>query len=652
VFPTLQPLSPFRPFCPFSRTSLGKNGPNELLISCQTKGNGEFPPDLPFIDSLICPIRQLQQGTDFVTLYLRETKVPLMKLKSIVLVLIAALSTFASASIEHAKNDQSLVWTREHNLIETMEKHNVIPVTRGKNDLVLIARIGGAYSEIILCAPPSGDAFAVAEIVNKAIDADQVKWNQEDDYAAVRMAWSRAHYFNYHGTNLVQIGKLVEALTLSGWKVSGCVATSKSASTNISSTPFSRNSSYNFYSLKDSPSEVRVEVSVSAFLTFLIFLIPFGPICVLLTGYLIALTYCRNPNIPADNRRKVYRFMIGKVVIGSICICLPIAIFLIGSGGLTPVGDLWFGSYGSSFMMPIVMITLPVIFLLLIPLSRLESRILSETPDKPNFVPSRVKGVSGINQKRQLMLTLPFFFGGTLIYSLVFILPQHSGISVASRFVGLFLMMFSTQIASFIVSRTKPLERPNETTEPAVLRAYDLAVRSQVNLLNISIIEPGDTKQTIGVSYMNNKLIITRKAIDELSAEALDFGVALALQDSMAVMIPIVLICVVAVALTLPVIKYATQHIDPSNRVFATFGIQFGMAFLIVPFTMKFIMLHQDRKLRKALALVPNAEAAREYITRSINQENRRLKRVTDRQLRIIDDFERNSSNHRGNHSE
>ncbi len=89
-------------------------------------------------------------------------------------------------------------------------------------------------------------------------------------------------------------------------------------------------------------------------------------------------------------------------------------------------------------------------------------------------------------------------------------------------------MFSAAPIAGRVFANTNFSKLKSQTDNPMVTRVVEIATAANCPLGSVDVIEPRDQAQTVEVSAMSGRLSITRRAIDELSDKALDFGIAYA----------------------------------------------------------------------------------------------------------------------------
>jgi hypothetical protein len=181
-------------------------------------------------------------------------------------------------------------------------------------------------------------------------------------------------------------------------------------------------------------------------------------------------------------------------------------------------------------------------------------------------------------------------------------------------------MAFAAPLAGRIFASTNFSKLKEQSNDPLVSRVVALATAINCQLAGVDVIEPRDQAQGVSITFMNGRLTLTRKAIDQLSGDALDFGIAYSLQGKpyrlMLTLFPVVIL--LAGLNTFFIVHRLKESVPAPQRAPASFLSMLLMVVPLIPYVKWITAKEAKRQVRDGLRIVPNRSAAIEWFEASM----------------------------------
>ncbi|MDR3688158.1 MAG: hypothetical protein P4L46_02180 [Fimbriimonas sp.] len=563
---------------------------------------------------------------------------------------IACVLMWLAASVCPAQVTESAEWlikTREHNFIATIRKHQLGPEVLERKQLYLIARTGAAFAQVIVAANPNENAKALAEDLRRGFGAADVAYSQEDDYAAAVANFSRGRLLSREHAWDFDLGAVVRVLREDGWTVFGGVSVTRDASDGIPATEVTHSNSIATFPIEpliDRPIHLQARMSVVLWL--LPFVVVFGPLLALIGGFSVAVIVAKRTDIELTRRRALYKSCAIKPIYWAIGLCIPISMLGILGGFLIPIADLWFGTSSvATALIPFLFLSMPIPMLLLIPMSGVENRLFSDNADKPDFQGSKTVNLTPSSKYTPIGLMLAFFIVGFGMTAYSSSLPKQQASRSTIRLIGTVVMFGGIPLSGYMSAKFTARKIPAQTGDPIVERALRIARESKCLCGGVDLIEPRDQSQRVSIVSYNGRLTITRKAIESLSPDSLDFGIAYSLLgSSVRQILPFFLVIIpLSFVFAFFLMPYVRAHAPVETRSFLLFFAMLAPAIVAMPLMLSIVRNSQRRQIRGALSVVPSRAAGQEWLDKSmetplVTMSPQRFERNRSRIFAMFDD--------------
>ena len=528
----------------------------------------------------------------------------------------------ALAEIKESKN--SIVLAQNHSFIKVIAENSLGPETLSKRQVYLLVRLGAAYADIVVCAQPSKSAKGLATTLANGMGISDAVYSQEDDYAAAEAEISFGKLFSQKHEWDFDINQVKRAFQDAGWEVFGGVKINSDSVAGVPASPITVTKTHNDYSLESlTKAPVHLHAAISPIIVVLPFFVFFGPSGVLLISFLVAYAFAKRKDLDVARRRKLFANLIRFPLFGTMALCLPLSMFVIFGGLLVPVADLWFGSPNQAgAFIPVVMGGMPLLILLFIPISRVETRLFSNAPDKLNFETAQFVPVAGPSRKPQIWLGLTFVAIGAAVQFGGIFYGGKGGVRMTTQLLGFAIMFGGMPLSALILARTRKGNPLESSSDPLAKRVIELSKATKTDVLAVDVIEPRDQAQGVAVTLYSGRLSITRKAIDELSDSGMDFAIAHALAAKTGRSVLTMFAVILPFALIFAGIQSwvrSQTHATSASPFFLMLPMLL-MPVLMLPVMFKVIERDRFRNMRDTLKLVPNVQAAEEWIEKSCAQ--------------------------------
>jgi len=537
---------------------------------------------------------------------------------------------------------QWLIGSKNQNFIKLIQRHGLAPEKLGRKDIYLIVRVGASFAQVVVAADSRESAKGLAEDLRRGMGVTEASYSQEDDYAAAEANISNAQIFSRERSWDFDLGSVVRILESDGSKVFGGVSVAKDANSSIATAEITHSSSTCTYPLEPLiRSPIHLQARMVLGMWILPFVVVFGPLTALIVGFALAVWVAKRKGIELTRRRALYKALAIYPMFGAIGLCLPISLFAIFSGTLVPIADLWFGTsnVGIAFL-PIIFLSLPLPMLLLIPMSRVETRLFSDQADKVGFQPSKVVPLTPRPKLALVSIMVACIAVGFAMTLYASYLPKQQNSRTFIRIIGTIVMYGGIPLAGFITSRFTGSKLRTQEHDPLVDRVLRIGDVTRCYVGGVDVIEPCDQSQRVSIVPYNGRLWITRTAINQVSDEALDFGIAYALLGKPFRTVLPVMVAVFPLAgfMAFIVMPWVRATVPIEMRGPAMFVTIFSQAFLVFPFMLWFMKKESKRQIRVALSAVPNRAAAEEWLEESLASPmaSVSLKRHEKLKLRVL----------------
>ena len=208
------------------------------------------------------------------------------------------------------------------------------------------------------------------------------------------------------------------------------------------------------------------------------------------------------------------------------------------------------------------------------------------------------------------------------------------------RFVGLLAIGSAPFFSAWILSRWAPETHRTESANTLLNRIHDFEVKCKTRVIRVVVAGFIGTKKTPLISYFKYDLVINREALDELSPQELDFGLAFELQSELRAMVNLGLLLIILFVVFSFLADSVYKGSDPN--------VWLKSRLIIIPIVITlelltaFRILHADRQRRieTALEFVPDFGAAKGYFIKTTPPNDRFAQKNMMRNLIVIGDFE------------
>ncbi len=510
-----------------------------------------------------------------------------------------------------------LVRSRQQAIINRFVDATNAPANLNSGQVYVLIDAGAAHAEIYIIGPKQGHAADYAAILERWSRQD-AEYSQENDYAAARVELSESRLFLEQATQVIELRSLDQAIRAAGLTPFIAASIPKFAElspTNLAPAVSSRRSNLFAFTNGSPPNEIAVSASFTPVQIVGPWIMAFGPIAVLLFGSIYAIAFAKNPRIAVDRRRRLYKAFVLKGTLVAIGICLPFSTWLIGSGQLYPIADLWFGSSSSAPFMTMMMAGFPLPIILLVALNRVESRLFqSKDPDSWAFRPPRTQS-KAVGSKLQVGISIGTLALGFAIYLGASFVPKE--LRDPFRIVGiagLALGFSANTVGRFVSGRLSPKIDQVYPDDPLVQRVAEIARALQVHVARVTVVDSGSAEGKVGIESFGGTLTLNHRTLEVLDEPELDFGIAYALSQNPGRFVATTGLIVIPFAVA---VAFLVPNVHGSARAFVMPGMMAVMVPVMLLFTPRMLRVENRRSLERALTVTLNASAARSYLEKT-----------------------------------
>ena len=377
--------------------------------------------------------------------------------------LVAALLSVAHAEILVRESSEDLMTQRRLNGLKALDKTD-LSVSSGPtvdHQTTILITVGASYVNILAVALPDSKARDLAEAVAYGLEGEvaerlTLEYHSEDGKAVVYGEGSRAAFGSHSGSRHLQIGKLADALRLRAWDAAIVLRVAPYTQSQSTGLTRSQGTNWTFYGGRQVPTKVvdlKVEITALVMGAFYFFLI--GPWLIGISCMVAAYVYGRNERIPIERRRKVYPKLALTPIFGSIAVHVPFALWFLVARGYRPFADLWFGTYSAMSISPFIIVPIPLMFLLLPAMTKLEKKLFGDSQlgvKPPELTPEENAAERAMKKITYvpLLLSAPFF----LLYLL---LPSNSPARFIAFAIVILLIVFGSSLIKLFFKNRMPL---------------------------------------------------------------------------------------------------------------------------------------------------------------------------------------------------
>ncbi len=548
-----------------------------------------------------------------------------MEMARPLLCFVAVLAIFglcSSCPAQIVRSRDSVVGIREGNLNDLLVEHGLVPKDLKGRQVCLMIRLGGAYAEVIACADNAQDPRPLADLIAKGAGMSDVQYSQDDGCSAAFGRLSFGRLFTTDRRWSFDCESVVRAFRQDGWTVYGGIRVEGDATDQIVATAVahsSRNSIYRFSDFESVPVPLHAHIGIGT--QVLPFVVVCGPFAILLACFGAGTVVAKRKTLDLESRRRIFQSLTRRLIYLAMALCLAVSLSAIFLGWLDPVSDLWFGASSNMPLIVAIFPMMPIPILLLIPMSRVEARLFSDSADKPKFQAAKVMPLSKPSARAQAVIAVVFFaIGFVLIQLSIFAVPRASPLRMLFTLAGYAAVFGAMPLAGLLVARNKRLDLAAQSDDPVVKRALEFAGRLRVPLAVVSVIEPGDQRRDVSVRLYAYRLMVSRHAIDGLSSDVLDFGIVYALTSRAYRMLLAMFACIVPLAAIFAGAQvWAQHHMRAEQRPLVLLG---GVLLIFIPVRFLVPLLQSRdslRQIRESLATIPSRRAAVEWMESSLD---------------------------------
>ncbi|AIE87955.1 peptidase M48 Ste24p [Fimbriimonas ginsengisoli Gsoil 348] len=489
------------------------------------------------------------------------------------------------------------------------------PNTPIDHGLVVSVYLSASSGEILMVGPPSGNAQEYASFLAKwskcVGNPVSVQWSPESDGAAARLRWGHGTFGIEHGEQAVPVGNLVQSLRQNRWDAKVALRYVLHAVPPGARTPEDSTRTYASFDVSNVEANFvarpTVTLPTGIGLLFWVF-VGFVPVVTSL-GFLAAGIVASRKNLPLPMRRRYYSKLVRYTSTGGVGIHAPFAFYLIYSGALKPIADLWFGSTTlSTVMIPFLILPMVVLAPAAKAMSGLEKKLFGATEEEKSKLPAPMpvapEALARRARFRQATSVVRYVGIATLLASQAF-LNQKVAWRPAPIVFGLVLLFLAESIVRPFL-KAKPGDYAEKYRDAGLdAEARDLAalMGTEVQLVQVD-------RSPAGVLYPNARIdrkgnvTVTARAMQILEPAERRFLLAheLAHHKLGHVKTRLLKVTIPLLACSLPMF-YVFLMLFGAPRVFAP-GVGFGLAVLGSFYSLLF-----GQKIRKRHELEADALA-------------------------------------------
>ena len=462
-----------------------------------------------------------------------------------VFILLCVIFIQAALSAEITSSTETYPIAKFHRLIEMMPTSGLGFPTGLESDKDVWVSItsGAATSEIIMLARNSVVPMKAAEALEAAIQAtpmagSRIRYSQNYDFTGAWVVFSKRRMFQQGSTLTTPVGKVIDGIRKAGFTPHVLLRMPKWTNCDSLGTASFGTKNFWWYNESSAPEALTITTDyqfpgnfISYAITYIVF-IPLIMLISLLAGILTA----KNDRIPIGKRR----YLFGKVLLAptfiSMIVWIPISFYLLQSGYISKVADIWFGTMSTTDIFPLLLPAPFVALFILFPFRIFAEKKLIGADEK-----SDIKVITSPEekalQKKILFATIVLILLGVGLMIAKNYMPYNNPLKMPLAYAAAILVPMSGHIirlifhkklkkaekASIEMSGIDPVQLDTDKAKIAN-RAEYIAQNLGVKLEDVTIDESTEGRRYAQAMAMpGNKVSVSRKMLEVLSPDELDF---------------------------------------------------------------------------------------------------------------------------------
>ena len=462
-----------------------------------------------------------------------------------ILLLFVILFLQIAVNAEIKSSTETYPITKFHRLIDMMPTSGLgFPNgLESDNDVWISITSGAATSEIIILAHNSVMPLKIAKVLEASIQAtpiagSRIRYSQNYDFTGTWVMYSYGRIFQQRSTLTTPVGKVINSIRKAGYTPHVLLRIPRWVTCDSLGTALYSTKNYRWYNASSVPESLVITAEFElpgSFVFYAIVYITFIPLVMLISIFAGILT-AKNHEIPIGKRR----FLFGKILLApvfiSMIIWMPFSFYLLRSGYISKVADLWFGTMSTTDIFPLLL-PAPFLALLILFMFRIfaEKKLIGIN-EKSNIKAVISSAEKALNKKILLIaiISMLFFLGlmelkNRLPYNNPYKMPIAYAIPVLIPLSGPLLRRIfkkkldEAQKVSIEMSGFDPVQldadKVNITNRVEYI-ARNLGVRIKDITIDDSV---GGRSYAQAMAAVGNRVSVSRKTLDILSTEELDF---------------------------------------------------------------------------------------------------------------------------------
>jgi hypothetical protein len=433
---------------------------------------------------------------------------------------IAALTAVALGQVR--ESDDALVGPRQERFVERLVELVGAPAKLSEHEIYLLVDTGSAVADIRILGSEAADASAYAGLL-ASWSGREAEFSQETGYAVARAEVGQARLFSRSSSLELPLGDLMRRLRAAGLTPHLGIRVPKHATVQPTVEVLLERRSFRLIAPPPDGTLV-VAMHANALQVWAPWLIIFGPLVAMLLGMSIAVVYGARRQIDLERRRLIYGRIVRGSSFGPTVVMLPLALWLLTSGQIYPVADLWFGSLSVAPFIPFAAIAAMAPFAVLLPMQRFEARLFSDgTPPEPDEVVA-----SPAARKLRVAMIGLIGLGFALSSAAIFAPKEYRNLSSLPLAAGFLCLFAAAPAARRLVLRDPTALRSTASDDPVVARVERLAEGFAVRVAEVRVVGAPPEGSIMPV-FVDGVFIVSRRAVRELPDPEMEFAVAHAL---------------------------------------------------------------------------------------------------------------------------
>lgn len=459
-------------------------------------------------------------------------------MRGAVISLLLGLVGFAQGEISESRD--FIVETAQHKIVARLAEYLGWPDRPIDRGLVVVVDAGGGFTSVTAMGPIAADAKPVAGALERFSGGDAV-WSQEDDASAARTETRTSKLGQTAGETTVDLPRLRRELERVASPVRIALRVPAYASAVGEGAEVGKGKSWRLSVSPDRPVTVRTTLPQWTAVALVAF---FLSIPIVGSGlFLVAIRRARDERLTLEDRRKSYRALVVTGTAGLLTAHSIVAVVVLGSGVLRPVGDLWFGKASLGWAIPFFMAGILPVFALGPLLTSRENKLFGppagETPrgEREGLPPKPVVDPvlkAGLEEriKRSARWSTGFFMAGLLLPATAKVIFRKNAEVEIGAMVA---MLFFFALSFFSIRVAKRTLAPHREPDADLQRdADELAERLKVKRRMVLVNRDPAVADVAGWGPMrlDDAIVVNERAVRILEPEELRFLLASSLRPS------------------------------------------------------------------------------------------------------------------------